>query len=250
MDHTKLSEFLEKYHENPHEIDPQMIKNLTICNLRSLTNPSVMNLTNGLNDDALNLQWNCMRHDLKNALDSIVYAFAMCKEIRHEIQGVNDMDMISEDDSFGFDLGQLSSVDDNGNILSVDHREFINVINSIEELLELATELMKTLISTTPGYKGEPVNILGITEETADVETILVWIKTIFGLDEKDLAAIHEIKSARQMARLKITPGEYYDAISVMMHAEDHYVTQKIDNFAPLSAEFVNLVEEFKNKNQ
>ena len=141
-------------------------------------------------------------------------------------------------------------VDENGNVLSVDHREFYNVIISIEELLELATELTKILTSTIPGYKGDPVNVIGVTEETADVETVLIWIKTIFGLDEKDLLAIHEIKSARQMARLKITPGDYYDAVSVMLHAEDHYVTQKIDQFAPLNGELVNLMEEFKNKNQ
>ena len=250
MDHTKLAEFLKKYHENPHEIDPQMIKNTSICTVRSLTNPSVMNLVNGLNEDVAEFNWTWMNFRLSLILDSIANAFAMCKEIRHQIQSVNNTDMISEGDSYGFDLGQLTSVDENGNVLSVDHREFYNVIISIEELLELATELTKILTSTIPGYKGDPVNVIGVTEETADVETFLIWIKTIFGLDEKDLLAIHEIKSARQMARLKMTPGDYYDAISVMLHAEDHYVTQKIDQFAPLNGELVNLMEEFKNKNQ
>lgn len=249
MDHTKLAEFLKKYHENPHEIDPQMIKNTSICTVRSLTNPSVMNLVNGLSEDVAEFNWLWMQSRLKIILDSITNVFAACKEIRHEIQNVNDMDMISEGDAFGFDLGQLTSVDDTGNILSVDHHEFINVIISIEELLELATELTKTLISTTHGYDGDPINVIGVTEETADVETVLIWIKTIFGLDEKDLLAIHEIKSARQMARLKITPEDYYDAVSVMLHAEDHYVTYKIDQFAPLNGELVNLMEEFKNKN-
>lgn len=250
MDHTKLAEFLKKYHENPHEINPQMIENTSICTVRSLTNPSVMNLVNGLADDAIDLKWLWMQSQLRIILSSIVDAFTVCKEIRHEIQSVNDMDMISEGDIFGFDLGQLASIDDAGNILSVDHHEFINVIISIEELLELATELTKILITTTPGYKRDPINVIGVTEETADVETVLIWIKTIFGLDEKDLLAIHEIKSARQMARLKITPEDYYDAVSVMLHAEDHYVTQKIDQFAPLNVELVNLMEEFKNKNQ
>ena len=250
MDHTKLAEFLEKYHENPHEINPQMIKNISICNVRSLTNPSVMNLINGLNDDAVTWRWKWMQSQLRIIISSIVDAFTVCKEIRHEIQSVNDMDMISEGDGFGFDLGQLTSVDDNGNILSVDHHEFNNVIISIEELLELATELTKILITTTPGYKRDPINVIGVIEETADVETVLIWIKTIFRLDEKDLLAIHEIKSARQMARLKITPEDYYDAVSVMLHTEDHYVTQKIDQFAPLNGAIVNLMEEFKNKNQ
>ena len=154
MDHTKLAEFLKKYHENPHEIDPQMIKNTSICAVRSLTNPSVMNLVNGLNgDDAeSNLAWINIR--LGIILSSIVDAFTVCKGIRHQIQSANNKDMTSEGDSLGFDLGQLTSVDENGNVLSVDHREFYNVIISIEELLELATELTKILTSTIPGYSA------------------------------------------------------------------------------------------------
>ncbi len=67
------------------------------------------------------------------------------------------------------------------------------IIKSVEELNELTVELFKA-------YKGEENNIL---EELADVEVMLLQLKIIFKLDEKELNNVKEFKIKRTLERVE-----------------------------------------------
>ena len=121
MDHTKVAEYLEKYHENPFPVSMSLIHNMLECSARNRNKPEVYDHADDKEDFMRNIYyWKAY----------INMTFHKLKEFRRGITCVfeNENNHTAAD----FDLGELTSKNENGNIFLNKYVIYI-ILKELEE---------------------------------------------------------------------------------------------------------------------
>lgn len=208
MDHTKVAEYLERYHENPFPVSSSLIHSMLECSARNRNKPEVYDHADDKEDFMRNVYyWKAY----------INMTFYKLKEYRKGITCVfeNEKDHTAAD----FDLGELTSKNENGNITGLDAKAAFHIMVAVEECLELSAELLNLLSVGEDSMKE--YNPIGLIEEISDVLGSIDYAKTIADLSTEDIEYMQLVKSTRQLARQGITPNLYEDYKEVFqLHAK------------------------------
>lgn len=197
MDHRKVAEFLEKYHENPFHVSNSLIHSIIECSARNRNKPEVY-----------------CGEDKEDFMRNVYYwrayinmTFHKLKEYRRDITCVFE----NEDDHTpaNFDLGELTSKNKDGNITGLDVKAAFHIMVAIEECLELSAELLSLLCVGEDSMKE--YNPIGLIEEISDVIGSIDYITTITNIPTEDIEYMRLVKSTRQLARQGIIPELYDD---------------------------------------
>lgn len=208
MDHTKVAEYLERYHENPFPVSSSLIHSMLECSARNRNKPEVYDHADDKEDFMRNIYYwkayiNMTFHKLKEYRKGITCVFE------------NEKDHTAAD----FDLGELTSKNENGNITGLDAKAAFHIMVAVEECLELSAELLNLLSVGEDSMKE--YNPIGLIEEISDVLGAIDYVKTIADLSTEDIEYMQLVKSTRQLARQGITPNLYEDYKEVFqLHAK------------------------------